>query len=284
MVLDRVKGAVGDHVLARVPDRIADPLRAAARRRRHAAAVREQRDRGLDVLPTIDPADEMLVPRDPGHYFRVGASGLAAVERSLAEVGVGSVERLLDVPCGHGRVLRFLRARWPEARITACDLNRPAVDFCVDHFGATGVYSANPITGVEAPGDHDLVWVGSLLTHLDADRWPELLGWLRDRTRPGGAVVVSTHGAEGARRMAAGDAYGLDPADAAALQAAHRATGFGYAAYPWDPGYGVCLSSPEWVRAQVAAVDGLELVSVRETDWAEHHDVVTLRRTGGPGG
>lgn len=282
MGLDRLKALVGEQVLARVPARLADPIRGIARRRRHAAAVQLQRQRGLDVVATVDPADEMLVPRDPGHYFWVGASGLEAIERSLAEVGLGvdEVQRILDVPCGHGRVLRFLRARWPEARITACDLNRPAVDFCVSAIGADGVYSANPISGVVAPSDHDLVWVGSLLTHLDADRWPELLAWLRDRVRPGGAIVVSTHGAEGARRMAAGDAYGLHVADALALQADHAATGFGYAAYPWDPGYGVCLSSPAWVRATVGRVEGLEVVSIRETDWAEHHDVVTLRRTG----
>lgn len=282
MLLDRVKGAVGDHVLARVPDRLADPLRTAARSRRHRRAVAAQRARGLDVASEVDPSDEMFVPRDPGHYFWVGASGLAAIERSLEEVGVTSLERILDVPCGHGRVMRFLRARWPEAAITACDLNRPAVDFCASAFGASPVYSANPISGVVAPDDHDLVWVGSLLTHLDADRWPEVLSWLRDRTRPGGAIVVTTHGAEGARRMVAGDEYGLGPAGAEAVRSGHAATGFGYAPYPWDPEYGVTLSSADWVRATVAGIAGLELVSVHEAAWADHHDVVTLRVLGRP--
>jgi hypothetical protein len=180
-------------------------------------------------------------------------------------------------------VLRLLRARWPGAEIVACDLNRPAVDFCVATFGARGVYSANPISSVEAPSDHDLVWVGSLLTHLDADRWPELVHWLRDRLRPGGVLVLTTHGAEGARRMAAGDTYGLAPDAHAALLHDHATTGFGYAAYPWDPEYGISLSSADWVRRTLGQVDGLELVSLRETAWAEHHDVVALRRTGGAG-
>jgi SAM-dependent methyltransferase len=238
------------------------------------------RARGLEVDPRIDPADEMLVPRDPEHYFWVGRSGLEAVERALAdaELDPSTVQRILDVPCGHGRVLRLLRARWPQAEIAACDVNRPAVDFCAATFGADGIYSANPISTVAAPTDRDLVWVGSLLTHLPAERWPELLHWLRDRLRPGGVLVVTTHGAEAARRRAAGDAYGLEPAAADQLRRDHAATGFGYAAYPWDPEYGVSLSSAIWVRSTVASIPGLELVSLRETAWADHHDVVALRR------
>ena len=114
------------------------------------------------------------------------------------------------------------------------------------------------------------------LTHLDADRWPELLAWLRDRLRPGGVLVVTTHGAEVARRLDAGDTYGLTPDAAAALRGCHRATGFGYAAYPWDAAYGVSLSSVDWVRATVAAMRGLELVSLHEAAWAGHQDVVAL--------
>ena len=108
---------------------------------------------------------------------------------------------------------------------------------------------------------------------------PELLAWLRDRLRPGGVLVVTTHGAEVARRLDAGDTYGLTPDAAAALRGCHRATGFGYAAYPWDAAYGVSLSSVDWVRATVAAMRGLELVSLHEAAWAGHQDVVALRRT-----
>ena len=278
-VAERIRGLFGVHVLRRLPDGLADPARRLARARRQRAAVRLHA-RGLPVETTIDPGDEMLIPRDPAHYFWVGASGLAAVERALGDAGwTGSeVHRILDVPCGHGRVLRYLRARWPESAITACDLDRGGVDFCAATFAATGVYSANPVTDVEAPTDHDLVWVGSLLTHLDAHRWPELLGWLRDRLRPGGLLVVTTHGAEVAERMAAGDDYALGADGLASVLRDHAATGFGYAPYPWDPGYGVSLSERGWVLGTATSVAGLELVSQHETAWADHHDVITLRR------
>lgn len=282
-VAERIRGLLGVHVLRRLPEGLAEPVRRQARARRRRAAVRLHA-RGLPIVTTIDPGDEMLIPRDPAHYFWVGAVGLAAVEQALDDAGwTGEeVHRILDVPCGHGRVLRYLRARWPDATITACDLHRGGVDFCVAAFGAIGVYSANPITGVVAATDHDLVWVGSLLTHLDAHRWPEVLAWLRDRLRIGGLLVVTTHGAEVARRMALGDDYALGAEAAAAVLRDHAASGFGYAAYPWDPTYGVSLSDRTWVLRTVATVPGLEVVSQRDTAWADHHDVLTLRRAEAP--
>lgn len=270
---------VGEQVLARLPGPVARTVRgqAAAQRLRRAAARANRR--GPVVSGIIHPDDEMFDHRNPDHYFEVGRSALAAIEVGLAEAGsVAEVRRILDVPCGHGRVLRMLRGRWPNAELTACDLNRDAVDFCVDTFVASGVYSTNPISDVDGGEDHDLVWVGSLLTHLDAPRWSEMLEWMRDRLRPGGVLIASTHGAAGLAKMSAGADYGLTAVDRDRVVGTHQTTGFGYAPYPWDPDYGISLSSPTWVRSTIAAISGLDLVSLHERAWDDHHDVVTLRR------
>ena len=80
--------------------------------------------------------------------------------------------RILDFPCGHGRVLRYLRAEFPQAEITACDLLRDGVDFCAANFGAIPVYSDPDPSRIGLPRDaFDLIWVGSLFTHFDAARW-----------------------------------------------------------------------------------------------------------------
>ena len=47
--------------------------------------------------------------------------------------------RILDMPCGHGRVTRVLRARFPDAAITVCDIDRDGAGFASDRFGARGV-------------------------------------------------------------------------------------------------------------------------------------------------
>ena len=81
------------------------------------------------VNDTLAPGDEMII--DERQYFNVGRSALECIDICLraAQMGVFDVKRILDLPCGHGRVLRYLRAAFPEAEITACDILRDGVDF-----------------------------------------------------------------------------------------------------------------------------------------------------------
>ena len=47
-------------------------------------------------------------------------------------------ESILDFGCGFGRVLRMLKAAYPEARLTAADVKREGVDFCARrHLGVS---------------------------------------------------------------------------------------------------------------------------------------------------
>jgi hypothetical protein len=168
--------------------------------------------------------------------------------------------------------------------LTAVELDRAAVDYCVATFAAHGVYSANPLSSVDVGQDFDLIWSGSLLTHLPADRWPEVLGYFRDRLSPTGLAVVTSHGRRSEAFLAGdlvardvlwrvSDHYGLDPAAAQRLLEEYRDSGFGYADYPGDAtGYGISLSHPDWVRQQLSSA-GVRLVYTREHGWDHHQDV-----------
>lgn len=74
---------------------------------------------------------------------------------------------ILDFGCGYGRVLRVLRNEFPDARITACDVDRGAAEFCAQTFGATAVYSSTDPSEVRLGGKFDLIWVGAVFTHID---------------------------------------------------------------------------------------------------------------------
>lgn len=52
-----------------------------------------------------------------------------------------STDRILDFGCGHGRVMRWLRAAYPNARITGTDVDKGGVDFCAATFGSHTVVS-----------------------------------------------------------------------------------------------------------------------------------------------
>src|SRR5438552_18413641 len=67
----------------------------------------------------VSPADGMYKRNDKKHYFAVGRSALACVRMALGEAGAPTPRSILDLPCGHGRVLRFLHAAYPAAQLTA---------------------------------------------------------------------------------------------------------------------------------------------------------------------
>jgi len=253
------------------------PSRLAAHARHRLALYRIGRaHRGVDT--TIAPSDGMF-KGDPAAYFEVGASALAAIERSLATTDRDPPSTILDFACGHGRVMRFLRAAWPDALITASDVDRGATDFCARQFGATPVYSREEMGDLRVGGPFELIWSGSLLSHLDAPRWPEVLGFFRRHLADDGVLVFSTHGDLSAAILDGHECrppvparYGLE-ATAAALVERYRRQGFAFAPSP-TPSFGLSVASRAWVEEQAAST-GLRVTRFEPAAWGNHHDVVT---------
>jgi SAM-dependent methyltransferase len=206
---------------------------------------------------------------DGEHYFSVGLSALRCI-------GDAEPRRVLDMPCGHGRVMRFLRARWPDAELVACDLDQDGAAFCARRFGAEPVGSSTDLDSLQLPGEFDLIWCGSLLTHLDEAGCAALLSLFRRSLADGGRAVVTTHGAFVADRMREGDSYQLEATEQVLRD--YEATGFGYADYPFAEGYGVSVNSPEWL-GKAAEQAGLRVSDFEERCWDGHHDVAALTRS-----
>jgi len=230
---------------------------------------------GDRIVQTISERDGMYSGhRD--HYFAVGTSALAVIEAARSLAGGPAPRRILDLPCGHGRVTRTLRAAWPEAEITACDIDRDGVDFCRDTFGCTPVYGDADFARVTFPEPFDLIWVGSLVTHLPEARTRDFLGWAAGLLREGGMLVVTFHGRFVAGRIDAVP-YGVDAERVPGMVADWAAAGYGYADYPNQDGYGISLIRPEWMIGRLAEL-GLSVLLLSERRWDHHHDVVAAGR------
>ena len=233
------------------------------------------------VESRISPRDTMYTG-DGAHYFKVGLSAMRALEEALlrrrragSPPAAAAIGRVLDLPCGHGRVLRFLVRRFPAAAFTACDLDRDGVDFCARAFAATPVYSVADLDRLSFEAPFDLIWCGSLVTHLDADRTRSLFRLFARHLAPGGLLLFSAHGDAVARRMPTGEFdYMLSDEQVEAITKRYAATGFGYEDYAGqEGGYGVALTSPAWIRAQLKEVGGLTEVYFGERVWDAHHDI-----------
>jgi SAM-dependent methyltransferase len=229
------------------------------------------------VERAISPNDEMYRV-DSERYFDWGKAALSSLRLALLAAGRDAPGRVFDLPCGHGRVLRMLSAAFPGAELTACDIDPEAVDFCVRTFGARAVYASPDPRSIPLTHEFDLIWCGSLLTHMDKPNWIKFLQVFETSLAPGGILVFTTHGRRVAERARSGQLQlGLHSRVSDALSEFDR-TGFGYAAHrPADP-YGVSFSSPAWVCSLLAQVTKLRLLSLSEQGWYYHHDSVACLR------
>ena len=224
------------------------------------------------IDPTIAPDDQMYRD-DLDSYLSVCHSALAQIGHAMAICGRTSPRRILDFACGHGRVLRGLRATFPEAELTGADVNRDGVDFCARQFGSIPLYSDPDPARVPLAGGYDLIWVGSLFTHLDAGRCREFLDLLRRNLAAGGLLVFSTHGRN------AVDRWPLDDERNRAIVEGFRREGFGYRDHAGAEGYGTSAFTAAWIAEQIAPWTDLMLVGYMERGLADHQDVVSLLKT-----
>ena len=229
-----------------------------------------------ELGPNIDYLNLALSPNDfRGHRFfhgahlRAGLSALQCVRRAIAEP-----QRILDFPCGQGRILRVLAAAFPAAEIVACDIERGGVDFCASTFGAKPVYSEEDPRALDL-GTFDLIWCGSLFTHLPAERWSWFLELFHRSLGPDGVLVLTTLSPKGHTTLRRS---GLTEEQQDRLASGGQ---FSYVDYEGQRGYGLALATTEWVQALLDD-HGFNVLRVDPDGWFAPHpnqDVFTTARS-----
>lgn len=219
------------------------------------------------------------------HYMEVGTSAMQNIEKALVAAGktFGSLNEVLDMPSGHGRVLRLLATKVSPKQITACDLDEDGIDFCAKEFGCKKILSARQISKIQFPESYSLIWVGSLFTHLDQEAFTTLMRILFDSLEPGGVLVFTAHGTYSVdifESYWAAQPTGV-PVSAGQLQEklAHT-NGFYYAPYYNTKDYGVSISLQHYVNALIKNLfaDKAKIVLYKERGWDNHQDVYAIER------
>jgi cyclopropane fatty-acyl-phospholipid synthase-like methyltransferase len=219
------------------------------------------------MIERISPRDQMAA-EEVDWYMSIGRSALRCIQVARFAAGLNSVEDILDFGCGHGRVMRFLEDRFPDARLTACDVDEDGVAFCAETFGAKPVVSDADPARIEIDDRFDLIWSGSVLTHFDRDRWQGFLRLFESLLKPGGVAVFTTHGEKMVEQLRTRSAtHDLSEARIEALLSDYDRDGFAF-----DAEYNVSLSSPAVVLAELKKIP-LRTVTLLEHGWNEHQDV-----------
>jgi len=212
---------------------------------------------------------------DAFHYLSVGLSATRCIQEALLsagkELGDGSI---LDFACGFGRVLRFLRASFPNSEITAAEIDGSALDFCCRSFSVTPLLSKTPLRDLNLPRQFDLIWCGSLLTHIDEQATSDLLHFFRDHLSSRGLCVFTTHGWRSIEFIQSKKkTYGLSEDARQKVIRQFQSKGYGYADYPNQSCYGISVVTHQRMRELARGVGGWDETLFLEHGWDNHQDV-----------
>jgi SAM-dependent methyltransferase len=222
------------------------------------------------------------------HGPQSGAGGLYEADMvigALISAGVDPSELKtgFDFGCSSGRVLRVLRAAYPETRWRGCDPNRPAIEWAAGNLPGID-FSVSPQYPPLAVGDgeFDLVYAISIWSHFAPSLGARWFAEMHRLLRPGGHLVFTTHGPQSiAFYVAAGK---RSPAQAREIIQSMYTRGTWYApefGYTGDdgvvnPDWGTAFLSPEWVLAELCPQwRVLEYAPGRNQD---NQDVYVLQR------
>jgi len=226
------------------------------------------------VNKIIVPGDTMY-HGNSDYYFKVGESAISVIDACLSAAGAGEVNSILDYACGYGRVLRWTKARFPDARILASDVDEKALAAVKDTLGVE-----TRVADVECCQDFgetfDLIWSGSLFTHLRESDTCRVLRFLFRQLSQRGILIFTTHGPYVERRIAEEDKlYGLESDAKDWLVSAYLKTGYGFGAYPHQPSYGISAVTSAKMMTLVEQT-GYEPIFYLERGWIQHQDVYAV--------
>src|SRR5579875_1384366 len=167
----------------------------------------------------------------------------------------------------------------PASEIYAGVIDTGAVAFCEEAFGAIGIKSDTDFRKVALDRKFDLIWCGSLITHLQEEPTLQLFEFLSSHVDRRGVLVITTHGSFATQLMVQkSHKYGLTEEAARSIAAAYAATGYGYAHYPGRTDYGIAAVSPDWIRAYFRRKEGWKEIYCKEHGWDDHQDVIAFAR------
>ena len=246
-------------------------------------------------VPPLPPLELRLITSatEPEVFLWTGFTDLCTLLELFEQhhrLPAGEARRVLDFGCGCGRVTRFFpqsRDRWIGC---GSDINPDHVDWCRDHLPAVTTLlngSAPPLATDDA--SMDFVYCLSVFSHLPDDQARVWFGELARVIRPGGILLITTHGT-GALDTIAGSTQHQEmfvlTADRA-MEISSQLNGVGYVLEPYQQrvvdlartadGYGNCFVSEQHVRGEWSE-PYFELCSFLPVGLRHWQDISILRR------
>jgi len=176
--------------------------------------ARYRRAGAPDGLPIPPPELVYLVAgtADVAWFLRGGELEARSIEDAMAAQGanVADLDAILDFGCGCGRVLRNW-SRLSSVKVHGTDYNPRLIAWCRSNLP----FAAFEVNKLEPPlpyrdAQFNLAYALSVFTHLTEDLQAAWIAELGRIVRPGGHVVISTHGTQYLHRLTADERERFD--------------------------------------------------------------------------
>ena len=231
-------------------------------------------------------------PEAVAGYNRIGASVVSFIEEGLSMTGrsLADVEAFLDFGSGYGRVTRTIVQKIDPNKVSVFDVDPGATAFCAQEFNVKPINFRNPNRWdyKRVPFEqYDVIWLGSVLTHLSKSYSKEVLTLISEILKPGGLLIFTIHGDQTFPRLQEGY-YGDHLKELApGIMYEYRETGFSFVPYqdyeigilPFEfvraNDFGMTWMSQSYVDALIKKVskERLTLLKYEPLGWDNHQDV-----------
>jgi SAM-dependent methyltransferase len=201
-----------------------------------------------NIDKTIAPNDDMFVAGELDHYLFVGISALQVVSEAMLLAPKTELPKILDLPCGFGRATRHFVKFFPDSDIFVSEIDKEKQAFASTQFHAQG-FDVPPDFLGEPADRFDLIFVGSLFTHLNEDLSINALRYLTTALSEGELLIFTTHGRYATMVARNAGPTQLHPETSNAF----LSEGFGYQG---GPTYGASFMAPSWVLRVLEAMLG----------------------------
>jgi hypothetical protein len=212
------------------------------------------------------------------HYMYGGRSALKCIVDALLAADAPPPKSIFDFPSAHGRVTRFLRQAFPESELWAGDLNAEGVDFCVERFAAKPFYSSPDLAAVAFPRKFDLIWCGSLASHLPEEQCKILFKLLIGALEDDGILCVTTCGTgmqyahENIFKAIHEDGYQKICQELKAAAFGFSPYSYRYGQYASEESYGMAFLYPSWIEKNILNPE-IQVLLYREKAWHGAQDM-----------
>jgi len=231
----------------------------------------------LNFKKVISEDDWMAKGKTSHGYFLRGYEALAVCHLAIKRSGV-RVKDILDFGCGHGCVARMFEAQYPQATVYGQDVPEAWLSWCRKNLGIQTIKSPEKVSEVRlTPSSFNMIWVGSVFTHIPEVSFDHLLSELLSALKSPGLIVFTTAGYKVRIGFRPGNEKLISAEGGAEALQQYDATGYGFTPY-------VGGTYDGWGRAMVTMNRVLEkiqfhesrLISFQEGGWGNRQDVYAV--------